>query len=106
MRLTSDGFFTHLWTTNRRGEKVYPCVITPQDGSQGGIFITRTTSRDDYESVELDELIELLAGGAFEQSGRIRMKPRTGGVSASGFAIRDLQRSSELEEEIARRRRR
>ncbi|NOQ37132.1 MAG: hypothetical protein GQ569_14770 [Methylococcaceae bacterium] len=101
-KVTSDGFFLDLWAINSKGEKVYPHIKGKRNITEKGFDITLTTHKEDYHLVQLDKLIDLIAQGHFDNTGRIRMKPKKGGYS-NGFAVRYSTMSKALHEEIERR---
>jgi hypothetical protein len=64
--------------------------------------ITLTGRKEDYHLVDLEQFINHIANGDFNERGRVRMKPRNSGPS-NGFAVRKAMMSPMLIEEIKTR---
>lgn len=103
IEITADGMLYELWTKNRSGEQVFPHLKSKRSSIENGFAITLTGRKEDYHLVSLDNLLQHMASGDFDNVGRIRMKPIVGGRS-NGFAVRKLTMSTKLTNELANRR--
>ncbi len=105
MEITPDGYFLELSSRNAHGETVYPHIKGKRGTDQKGFDVTPTAKKSDYRLMSLDEFLDLLAGGAFADQGRIRMQPRepSSKGKSGGFLIRKGQMSARLIEELRAR---
>ncbi len=103
LEVTHDGFFVEIWSTNERGEQVFPHLRGKPNTTAMGFDITLSGKKSDYHLVGLDELLDHLAKGHFNTMGRIGMKPRTGGGQSTGFIVRTATFSDALTAELESR---
>lgn len=102
MEVSSDGYFRGIWSVNTKGENVYPYLKAKRGSTEQGFDVTFTDNRG-YHLVGLEGFLDLLARGEFDEGGRVRMKPESGGPG-NGFSVRRAQRSTELNRERTERR--
>ncbi|MGJ0516258.1 MAG: hypothetical protein ACR65O_11015 [Methylomicrobium sp.] len=102
INISSDGFFTELWAINNENIQVFPHLKRKRGVPGKGLDITLTGKKEDYHLVDLEQLINHIANGAFDEIGRVRMKPKNGGQS-NGFAVRRAMMSQTLLDEIQKR---
>lgn len=102
IKISSDGFFTDLWAINNEKVQVFPHLKTKRGTPGKGLEITLTGKKEDYHLVDLQQFINHIVNGDFNEIGRIRMKPKNGGQS-NGFAVRKAMMSQALLNEIQKR---
>jgi len=96
---TSERIFIDLFTKNKEGEFVYPHEKSKRGSDNKGLEITLTGKKMDYHIVGIEQFIEHIANGDFDEIGRVRMKPIIGGQS-NGYAVRKATMSKKLIEKI------
>jgi hypothetical protein len=104
LTVNENGLFMEMWATNKKGERVYPCLQGERGSSRKGFNITLTGKKEDYHLVDLDRFLQHIADGDFAQVGRVRMAPEAGGQK-NGFSVKDANVSKALHDELDRRRR-
>ncbi|MEI6068756.1 MAG: hypothetical protein WCP96_15545 [Methylococcaceae bacterium] len=102
IQISSEGFFTELWAINNEKIQVFPHLKNKRNIANKGLEITLTGKKEDYHLVDLEQFLGHIAKGHFEQIGRVRMKPKSGGQS-NGFAVRKAMMSQTLLAEIEER---
>lgn len=105
IQISSDGFLTELWAINKEKIQVFPHLKSKRDVVNKGLEITLTGKKEDYHLVDLEQFLNHIVRGHFEEIGRVRMKPKGGGQS-NGFAVRKAMMSQILLTEIEERQKR
>jgi hypothetical protein len=105
IQISSDGFLSELWAINNEKIRVFPHLKSKRDVADKGLEITLTGKKEDYHLVDLEQFLNHIAKGHFEEVGRVRMKPKGGGQS-NGFAVRKAMMSQTLMAEIEKRQKR
>ena len=95
LEVSPDGFFTEIFSMNKKGEKVFPYLKSKRNSTAKGFDITLTGKKEDYKLVSLDQLVQLVRDGEFDEVGRVRMKPRNNGADG-GFSVRKATMSEKL----------
>jgi len=103
IEISDDGFLTEIWAINKEKKQVFPHIKSKRGIVGKGLEITLTGDKADYHLVGLDQFIDHIAKGDFNEVGRVRMKPRNGGQS-NGYAVRNASMSQKLLANIEQRR--
>lgn len=103
IEITDDGLLTELWAINNEQKQVFPHLKSKRGGVGKGLQITLTGRKEDYHLVGLDQFINHIARGDFNDMGRVRMRPRTG-CQSNGYAVRKASMSQKLFAEVEKRR--
>ncbi len=102
IRISSDGFLSELWAINNEKIQVFPHLKSKRGIINKGLEITLTGRKEDYHLVDLEQFLNHIAKGDFNEIGRVRMKPKDGGQS-NGFSVRKATMSQVLLAEIEKR---
>ena len=84
--MSEDGLILSIVAVNKKGICVHPYIKGKRNSEEKGFEITLTGSNKDYHLVTIKQLVAHINAGDFDDRGRVRMKPRLGGIG-SGFAI-------------------
>jgi len=87
IRISSDGFLSELWAINNESIQVFPHLKSKRGIINKGLEITLTGRKEAYHLVDLEQFLNHIAKGDFEEVGRVRMKPKNRGQS-NGFSVR------------------
>lgn len=102
IQISSVGLLTELWAINNEKIQVFLDLEGKRDITDKGLEITLTGKKEDYHLVDLEQFLNHIAKGYFEEVGRVRMKPKGGGQS-NGFSVRKAMISQTLLAEIEKR---
>lgn len=103
IEITDDGLLTDLWAINKENKQVFPHLKSKRGTLDKGLEITLTGDKADYHLVSIDQFINHIARGDFNDIGRVRMRPQNGGQS-NGYAVRKATMSQKLLAEVEARR--
>ncbi|MDP1614934.1 MAG: hypothetical protein Q8L68_03980 [Methylococcales bacterium] len=82
--------------------QVFPHLKSKRGIADKGLEITLTGKKEDYHLVDLEQFLNHIAKGHFDEDGRVRMKAKSG-VQSNGFAVRKSMMSQTLLAEIEKR---
>ena len=90
IKISCDGFFTELRAINNQNIQVFPHLKSKCGVPVKGVDITLTGKNEGYHLVDLEQFINHIANGAFDEIGRVRMKQKNGSQSNGFFIVPTL----------------